>query len=611
MIEILNKKVSVKRSLFIFVLLLLLLPGNALAQRSFGFPSLYIEAEVLPDGSMLVTEQRTASFRGTYSGLYQWIPTRHPIEITDISVTENGVSYRYNPGTTYGPAGTYYTLEEPTRLYVDWSFNATDETKVFTLQYRVKNVVQVHSDVAELYWQFVGDEWDVPVENVSVRLLLPPGAAKEAIRAWGHGPLHGEVVIVDGREITWGISPLPQRTFLEGRVAFPPELVPQANIKTGEPALPTIIREETAWADQANRQRSEAIWLWLLAGLIPVSSIGLAFFIWARYGREFRASFDGDYYRELPAEYTPAELGVLWRFGKPGPEDLTATILDLARKGYLSLEEYIPEKRGIFSKKTVDYRVTRLEKEGSLADHETKLLKLLFNGISAGGSTITFSDIEKYAEKSKVKFSKFWQDWQYTLAARGEVLGYFDQNIPTVRAIEIGLGLLLFFLGVVARSILTPALFIGGVVLVVAGLVLRRRSQQGAEDFVRWRAFRRFLLHFSEMEKHQIPSLVIWEYYLVYAVTLGVAKEVLKQLQVVYPNLESNGHRFGYGWYMHSGRMGVGSFTNMTNSFDSMTGSITRSLKTATSKSSSGTGGGGGFSSGGGGGFGGGGGGAR
>lgn len=32
------------------------------------------------------------------------------------------------------------------------------------------------------------------------------------------------------------------------------------------------------------------------------------------------------------------------------------------------------------------------------------------------------------------------------------------------------------------------------------------------------------------MEKHEIPSLIIWEHYLVYAVTLGVADKVIKQI---------------------------------------------------------------------------------
>jgi uncharacterized membrane protein len=47
------------------------------------------------------------------------------------------------------------------------------------------------------------------------------------------------------------------------------------------------------------------------------------------------------------------------------------------------------------------------------------------------------------------------------------------------------------------------------------------------------------------MERSTIPSLAVWEHYLVYAVTLGVAREVLRQLQVVYPNLRDGSHRFG------------------------------------------------------------------
>jgi hypothetical protein len=87
---------------------------------------------------------------------------------------------------------------------------------------------------------------------------------------------------------------------------------------------------------------------WVLAGLVIIIAVFMAFLFWLRYGREFRPDFEGDYYRELPAEYSPAELGVLWRFGRPAPDDITATILDLARRGYLRLEEYVPQSGGIF-----------------------------------------------------------------------------------------------------------------------------------------------------------------------------------------------------------------------------------------------------------------------
>src|SRR5690606_41433623 len=50
-------------------------------------------------------------------------------------------------------------------------------------------------DAAELYWQFIGDDWDIPADHVRVELTLPAGAGD--VRAWGHGPLHGQVDIED------------------------------------------------------------------------------------------------------------------------------------------------------------------------------------------------------------------------------------------------------------------------------------------------------------------------------------------------------------------------------------------------------------------------------
>ncbi|MDW7649725.1 MAG: DUF2207 domain-containing protein [Bacillota bacterium] len=588
------------------ILLLLLLPASAFA-RSYHFPSVTIDAKVQEDGSMLVTEQRTASFNGTYRGMYLRIKTQGATRVSEMSVAENGKPYTYNPGTSEGPPGTYYTIEEPDRFFVDWSFLAADQTRTFTLRYRIENVVLVHQDTAELYFQFIGDEWEARADHVLVRLQLPEGANPENTRAWGHGPLHGDVALHENGQVTWEADPLPAQTFLEGRVTFPAALVPTATQHTGKVALPDILREEQQLADQANRQRVFARFLWIGAVLILFGSLFLAYWLWRHYGKEFTPSFDGDYYRDLPADYTPAELGVLWRFGKPNAEDLTATLVDLARKGHLHLDEYTPEKRGLFGGKKQDYRITRLAGDSSLAEHETKLLNFLFSEVAGGQDELTFIDLENFTKNRQTRFYKFWQDWQLTLSARGD--SFFDHSTLTGKAIALGLGVIMFPLAFLAMNILSIALIAGSIVLIITGVALRRRSRQGVEDFVRWRAFRRFLLHFSEMQHHDIPSLVIWEHYLVYAITLGVAKEVIGQLQIVYPQMESGGHRFGAGWWYFHGTRGPASFTNMTNSFESFTGQINQSLRTAAGAASSGAGKG--FTGGGGGGFGGGGGGAR
>lgn len=54
---------------------------------------------------------------------------------------------------------------------------------------------------------------------------------------------------------------------------------------------------------------------------------------------EMKTFRSGDYYRELPADYSPAEAGCLMRKGRLYPADFTATLLDLARRGHVSIED--------------------------------------------------------------------------------------------------------------------------------------------------------------------------------------------------------------------------------------------------------------------------------
>jgi uncharacterized membrane protein len=137
-------------------LLVVLLVGLSTAQlasaRSIEFTELEIEAEVMKDGSLFITEQRTASFDGNFSGMYQWINREPGVVIENISVGEAGKPYRFIPGaTSYGPAGTYYVADEGQRTYIDWSYEASDETRTFVVSYHVLGQVKLHEDVAELY----------------------------------------------------------------------------------------------------------------------------------------------------------------------------------------------------------------------------------------------------------------------------------------------------------------------------------------------------------------------------------------------------------------------------------------------------------------------------
>lgn len=589
------------------------LPAQA---RSYKYLDLTIDAWIQPDGAVRIIENRTVKFDGTFRGMFQWIDTSQGIGVEDVVVEENGEPYRLSPSTVPGPAGTYFVREDPDAVYVDWSFLAVDETRTFTLKYTLTNAVVVHSDVAELYIQFVGKEWEQPVEQVKVTLYLP-GEGSEAVRAWGHGPLHGEVTIAGPDTVIWQVSPLPARTFLEGRVTFPPELVPEAKRRTGQPALESILQEEAQWAKAANRQRILTRLDMLVAGLAVATAIGVAIWSWYRWGREYPPEFDGDYYRELPQDYSPAVMSVLYNFGSIHARDLTATVLDLARRGFFVIEAVETGTR----RKSTDYRFVRkeqaAEKFTTLRLHEQELMRFLFEMVDHDkDGAVTLKEVKRYAKQRSQSFVEFWKAWQELVQEEAAKFDFFDADTATRRTIQLAAGVVTAAVSavtfVIGWTFAGIGLIAAGFILIFGALLLRRRSANGSTQFAQWRAFRRFLLHFSELERYDVGSLQIWEHYLVYAVSLGVAKEVIRQLRVVFPNLEQDGYRFGYGWYYYGA---VGAWSSFEDGFADLTRSVESSLQqaisAATSKMSSGAGYGGGFSGGGGGGVGGGGGGVR
>lgn len=614
--------------------ILLAFPLWADDSRKYEFEKLNITAEVLADGTMLVTEERTVNFqKGEFHGFYQWIKTERGMEIDEVVVEEKGQPYAFNPGTTYGPAGTYLVKREPEQTYIDWSFDVTaPEQRTFILKYRVSNAIKLYIDVAELYYQFIGDQWEEPVEQVSVNVFLPAGAHKSEIRAWGHGPLHGEVQIVNSQNINWQIAPLPENNFLEGRVTFPPQLVAEMKSnRENKERLPEILTEENAWAEQANKQRKVGIVNVVGAIMLLLGVIIYAVCLQLRYGREYKPEFTGDYYRELPVDFSPALAGYLWRFGQTEAADLMATILDLARRGFMQIEEYTTEKGLIFKKKRKGYVLVKNEEkckeaQDLLQSYEEFLLEFLFERVSAGVNRVSFEDIEDYTKKDPQNFyHSFWEKWLAIVKKAADEMGFFDQEASTKCWLMTGLGALV--LAVLAvLSFFTHFMFVmiaaivGIVLLVIAAFFIRRRSRTAVEDYARLKAFRRFLKDFSNMDKSEIPELVLWEHFLVYAVPLEIADKVMQQLNLFFPNLEDqqNHYRFGQGWYyfgtgsqLMQGESDLsGGLNGLLDSFQGFSTQIANAVQTV-QNASSGQGSGGGFSGGGGGGFGGGGGGAR
>ena len=575
---------------------------------------LQVEARLLPNGDMRVKETRVLAFHGDFSRYRRQIPAKGFGEMRIVRVAESAIDYQRISAANGRPAGKYtFTKgrEAGSDVYnVELYFAAKNESRTFVIEYLITDAVKVHADAAEFYWQFIGRNRSVDIGRMTVSLELPPGAGVDEIRVWGHGPLRGEVRKVTATQLSWQTTDLPKSRYLEGRVTFPARLVPQAKVLTGRTALPGILAEEQRWADErAAEQRKN--WL-ILAASAAAGLIGClaAWWIYRRYGRKYRGPMELDYYRELPGDYSPAEAGYLVELGNLKPQAVSASIMDLARRGYLRLEPTTTA-----GGKDVLVRHLRPADE-KLRPHEVHLLDFLFRQVGRMQPTMWFSALKTFRKNERQAMADFVAAFRSEVAASVAAMGFFEV-FPTGRKVGkagfyIGMAGVIGFYTYKVFAPMVASMAVAGAFLLV-WFYSRTLTQPGQWQVDQWQAFRRFLKDFSNLDRAQLPQLILWEHYLVYATALGVAEEVIRQLPVVYPELSQPDSQFGYYWggmhYSHydsaggasSSFGGLASVSEIMSSLDDSWSSAFSGVGSAGGGSSdSGGGDGGGFSGGGG-----------
>jgi uncharacterized membrane protein len=560
------------------------------AAKSFRVTAVQVEAELRPDASMRVVEHITYDFDGNFSEGLRPIPPG-PYQIVDTSVTEDGQALPI--------AGEPHDLS--------WRFSAHNEQRTFSIAYTVAGAASVGPDVAELYWKWVGDQHP-GVGRVRVSLAVP---GEGGVRAWAHGPLHGGLEIQRTR-ILFSVDDLPAGRFVEGRVAVPAAAFSVA--PTGAPRLDRIVAEETALADAANaararEQRVRDALTWLLP-FVPVFGWLVFLFGWLKWGREHVPAVDvGDYVREPPAD-PPAFVDTLRRFGAVRPIALSATLVDLAQRGHLTIEEVVEDRLILPDKRDWIFRAAAGDRDGDgdVAAYERTVLERLF----AHGPETSQSAFVEWIEANRTSAERWWEKFKDEVERAFKARRYIEGGKGAAFGINgiAGAGVVAAgAAGLAAGHLLGGVLVASGILQLVATPVLRRRTPAGAQRTAEWEAFERFLRHFSQLDDAPVGHLVLWERYMVYAVALGVADEVAEGLEARIPAPAQGGPDPGFApWYRGTG--GYGGFRSLGAFAGGFGPQIVAAAKPP-SNSSSGSGFGGGFSGGGGGGGGGGGIGAR
>ena len=596
-----------------FLFLVFLFAGGAYA-KSYYHPRIVQSFLLLENGDVEVSEERYFSFEGSFS----W---------AELRILRKGVEDIQFEGVWDAQSGEllpYEVLEDAEAVGVRWSYRARDETRAFRIKYLLKGAVECYQDVAQFYWKVIEDQHTAISELESTFTLPQPSPELFKLFVHSKAPPGEMTFSEDRRTVRFRLQNIPADSFVEVRLLSSPSLFSAAS-PLPQRRYEAILEEERRLASKELR-----VYLWGTVAAFLLVGFGIFYLLlfvvyYFRYGREPHLDYQREYEQEPPLDISPCFLGVILSQKRDNSllsRAFLATILDLARRGFLTVRE--EERKGWIRKR--EYLVFRFtdrarDRETVSAElnrFEAEVLDLLFK-ISKDGEEVSTVDIENWGKEMRANrsnFLRFLGSWGRDLREEFEKR-YFkllDPLSEKKKNLFTALGVVYFIGGIfllILLAVISPLVFLGVPFLILALFfallgqkVLRRWSREAALIFRRFMAFRKFLSDFSLMREAPPTLLEIWDRYLIYAVVLGVAEKLLRNLRRYAE--ETHRDLVAPSWYypVHGAAFGLAALDALSG-LDALSHRMENlaNLRQALSSSSSV---GGGFSGGGGGGGGGG-----
>ena len=603
---------------------------NAEEIRSFNS-----DIKINKDGTINVREIITYDFGYLYRhGIYRNIPyiktniegKKFKLDFSNFSVTdENNLFYQYSQSTVNN--NIQLKIGDPNRTIT--------EIHTYIIGYTISGALTYFSDHDELYWNVTGNEWEVPIAMSTASVELPVEVQQKDMKIACYTGAYGisqsqcyfDNLGADRHKIV--IKSLKQLGPKEGMtivVGFPKNIVAVFEPKEFVSFWNTFIGRLVTW---------------LLSLLALIWYVVLPFYIiyrWVRYGRDpsFAKASEGQVFvREVTAWFDPPRLkgdrplGEKGnRFLTPGEvgtlgdetadlKDVSATIVDLARRGYLKIEE---RKKGDF------YFIRKKDffDDLTLLDYEKILLAAIF--VNAGNLFSSFISIFSttfsksysfsfsYPQKKDIDVKSSIQNEMDKLKSKNllKEIRLKDKHLYNgIEAVKSGLYEDIVRVGLFPKNPQTirtkyyvlagTALFTGNfflaLVAFVFGRVMPRKTVAGVNAFNVSKSLKNFLVSQERQLQFQADKQMMFEKLLPYAIAFGVEKVWAKRFQDLNIGQPD--------WYQGASPGILNSYVFVNSLNSSM-----KSFKMATTptRSSSGfsSGFGGGFSGGGGGGGGGG-----
>ncbi|MGA9397562.1 MAG: DUF2207 domain-containing protein [Anaerolineaceae bacterium] len=415
-----------KLALICLVLGMLAIPMSAFAGKDYIAEQFDVDIDLKTDGSMQATE--TIAFRfmgGPFTYVYRDLEKTRTDGISFVCAGQDGIPLPVNGET----ALDWVEVEDGDPLSVTWHFQpTTDQTRIYSLTYQVSGVVRKNG-TDTIVWMAIPQDHDYRVQGSRITVNYPSGAKLSDLPLLS-GSLDYRVESVGNPVI-----------LTTGPVEVDTPLVLTLNFGGG-----TLTENAPVWQinEQRRQERSAKTMPITIAGFLSVFFVlMIVLVVIARKPRttdEITLPPSTNRPVSPPTDYKPAVAAVLAARLNPMMMHSLATLIDLAQRGIVTIEQ-LPGK-WLNSNR---FELVRLPYSGSLSPHEQVLMEALF---TKRGQPIERIDLSEYAQL----LSKRWSDFSKAIKLEISALGLInpERKQQQIRMFIVSVCMLLagFFLAI-------------------------------------------------------------------------------------------------------------------------------------------------------------------
>jgi uncharacterized protein (TIGR04222 family) len=491
--------------LLVAVAALLASPGAEAQAKDWYIQNMDVLLDVQKNGDVIVDEKVTFQFEGNYHFVTRAIPTGNTDGLSDIQVLDaNGTALPEGDGP-----GTYSTSSEGDRRYITVNFDLTDTAYAWTFHYKAKSVIMFFDQGDELRWYVFDAETPVGIGAVKATVKLPGSVpAEQMTQAVQSGySVQTSVTSPGASTMVYEATDIPAFTNFWIVTGFPKDVV------------------EFTWT----ARRVAAFVVPKVGFVLPIIAFLVMLLIWRRRGRDDPSAIHAKYMSEPPSDLSPGLVGALID-EKVDTKEVIATIVDLARRGYLEITD--TKEAGILRK--AESLFTRTKSLDDLQGYEKTVAESLFD--SKHPDQVTTQQLRNhfYTHVGPIV------EMVYTETTQA---GLFSDNPKKVRNRWFGYGFLVAVILGALSAIMALTDIPGWGWFVIGSIVsvliiwlfaprMPQRTTKGAQEQRKWEAFRNYLedlTRFQDMD----TAKESFEKYLPYAIAFGVEKQWVRRFEGV------------------------------------------------------------------------------